>query len=577
MPVISKDYKNKKMGMKKDYMTILCICLTLVSHAQNPDLEWVKQVGGTGPCSGRSITTDANGNVYTTGRFSGIVDFPQSTGIQSFNSLGNYDVFIQKSDANSNVLWAKQIGSTYSAEGNSITVDANGNVYTTGHFQGTGDFDSGIGVQNLTATYNDIFIQKLDGNGNFLWAKQMVGNSTSRGNAITSDVDGNIYTTGYFRGTVDFDPGPDVQNFTSAGIKDIFIQKLDVDGNLLWAKQIGGSGNDYGSSITTDVDGNVYITGYFFETVDFDPGAGLQNFTSAGSSDIFVQKLDSNGNFVWVRQIKGGYTGIGQSITADNTRYIYVTGAFEKTADFDPGPGAQNLTATGMNDIFIQKLDIDGNFFWAKQIGGTDFDTGFSINTDNEGNVYTTGSFRATVDFDPGPGIQNFTSPGDADIFIQKLDADGSFLWTKQMGGTGTDHGHATAIDFDNNIYTTGSFTGTVDFDPGSGVQNLTSVGVTDIYIQKLGNSTVGLQDYATEGKSFTIYPNPNDGQFTITFEAVLSNIEVNIIDVHGRLIHSSQYQNTDNINLEINQPAGTYFVEVKTPEGKKTTSFIKK
>ncbi|MEA3496366.1 MAG: SBBP repeat-containing protein, partial [Bacteroidota bacterium] len=327
---------------------------------------------------------------------------------------------------NHKLEWAKQIRGTYNDEGNSITTDAAGNVYTTGYFSGTADFDPGTGTTNLTsAGIYDIFIQKLDPAGNLLWVKKMGGTSNDYGSSITTDATGNVYTIGTFRYIVDFDPGDGTTNLISAGYSDIFIQKLDSAGNFLWAKQMGGTSHDYGSSITTDATGNVYTTGYFSGTADFDPGTGTTNLTSAGRDDIFIQKLDPAGNLLWVKKMGGTSHDDGYSITTDVAGNVYTTGSFIGTADFDPGAGTTNLTSAGYYDIFIQKLDSAGNLLWAKQMGGTDYDVGHSITTDATGNVYTTGQFKETVDFDPGTGTSNLTSAGYYDIFIQKLDSAG--------------------------------------------------------------------------------------------------------------------------------------------------------
>ena len=200
--------------------------------------------------------------------------------------------------------WAKAFGSSNFDKGNSITVDASGNVYTTGLFSGTVDFDPGAGLFNLTSAGGgtDVFIQKLDASGNFIWAKTFGGTSTDHGNSITVDVFGNVYTAGFFSDTVDFDPGAGLFNLASAGNHDIFIQKLDASGNFIWAKAFGSTSTDFGLSITVDASGNVYATGYFKGTVDFDPGAGTFYLNSAGGSgDFFIQKLDASGNFIWAK------------------------------------------------------------------------------------------------------------------------------------------------------------------------------------------------------------------------------------------------------------------------------------
>ncbi|HIK11274.1 MAG TPA: DUF4347 domain-containing protein [Oscillatoriaceae cyanobacterium M33_DOE_052] len=386
------------------------------------------------------------------------------------------------------LVWAKGMGGSDFDYGKSIAIDSSGNIYTTGYFRGTADFDPGPGVANLTsAGSNDIFISKLDANGNYLWAKQFGGsNGYDIGYSIAVDSSGNTYTTGSFSDTVDFDPGAGTANLTSAGGEDIFISKLDANGNYLWAKNLGGGSDDEGNSIAVDSSGNTYITGKFYGTADFDPGAGVVNLASAGHWDIFITKLDVNGNYVWAKNLGGGNYDWGNSIAVDSSGNTYTTGYFEGTADFDPGSGTVNLTSVGSSDIFISKLNADGTLAWAKQIGGSAGDDGRSIAVDSSGNTYTTGIFNGIVDFDPGAGTFSLGSVGAWDIFISKLNADGTFAWAKQMGGNAGDDGNGIALDSSGNIYATGYFDATADFDPGPGVASFTSAGSIDTFITKL-------------------------------------------------------------------------------------------
>ena len=380
--------------------------------------------------------------------------------------------------------WAKKLGGSSSDLGNSIATDSAGNVYITGSFFWTADFDPGVGTANLTsAGGTDIFISKLNSDGSFAWAKNLGGSSFDYGNSIATDSAGNVYTTGYFYETADFDPGAGTANLTSAGGTDIFISKLNSDGTFAWAKNLGGISGDYGNSIATDSAGNVYTTGYFYETADFDPGAGTANLTSAGGTDIFISKLNSDGTFAWAKQFGGSSDDNGYSIATDSAGNVYTTGwFFLRTANFDPGAG----TSAGSVDIFISKLNSDGSFAWAKNLGGSSFDYGNSIATDSAGNVYTTGYFYETADFDPGAGTANLTSAGGTDIFISKLNSDGTFAWAKNLGGSSGDRGQGIAVDSGGNVYTTGNFEGKADFDPGAGTFNLTSAGSLDIFISKL-------------------------------------------------------------------------------------------
>jgi len=388
--------------------------------------------------------------------------------------------------------WAVGFGGTNSMYVRSATIDDAGNVYTTGNFQGTVDFNTGPGVFNLTSNgLEDIFITKFDSLGNFLWAKRIGAQLSDDSYSMSVDSVGNIYITGYFMSDVDFDPDPTGMYFlNSNGYNDIFVTKLDSSGNFVWAKCFGGDGSDASNSIVIDDMGDIYISGYFNDTVDFDPGPGIYNLsTNLYGNDIFINKLDSLGNFIWARSILGinNSAFFNNSLAIGDKNNLYLIGSFEGTVDFDPdSTGFFNLNSIGESDIYISKYDASGSFVWARSIGGNDYDYGLSLSIDKDGNAYTTGWFVGTVDFDPGTGVYNLTSNGDYDIFISKLDPSGNFIWTKRIGGNGGDASFCLSSDIFGNVFTTGFYTGNVDFDPGVGVYNLTSIGYDDIFISKL-------------------------------------------------------------------------------------------
>ncbi|MDP4265503.1 MAG: SBBP repeat-containing protein [Bacteroidota bacterium] len=391
--------------------------------------------------------------------------------------------------------WARQMGGTSDDMAFSIAVDAAGNQYITGYFAGTADFDPGPGTFNLTSPGGDvdIFVVKLDATGNFIWAKQMGGSIGDAGKSIAVDASGNVYITGSFSGTSDFDPGPGIFNLTSAGSWDIFICKLNSSGNFLWAKRFGASTQeDHGNAITVDASGNVYATGSFKGTIDFDPGPGTYPLT-ADYIDVFVLKLDASGNFIWAKKMGGIFTDVGNSIAVDASGNVYTTGYFVATADFDPDPATYYLVyGTGDEDGFISKLDASGNFVWVKHFSPHTYDNCYSngIAVDASGNVYTTGSFKGTTDFDPGPGTFNLVANGLNDGFVCKLNSSGDFVWAKKSGGCQEeDYGTSVAVDASGNVYTTGVFQYYADFDPGTGIYELHADGATDVYISKLNAS----------------------------------------------------------------------------------------
>ncbi|MCX6190547.1 MAG: SBBP repeat-containing protein [Bacteroidetes bacterium] len=469
--------------MRRKTLLILPLIL-LNAYAFGQNFAWAKGMGGSSNEIGYSIAVDKIGNVYTTGYFNSTMDFDPGNGIYNLTPTGSFDIFISKLDATGNFIWAKIMGGVDMDVAYSICIDDSGNVLTTGEFWGTADFDPGVGVFSLTApgAIGGNFISKLDSSGKFIWAKSFIGYYSS-GLSISVDVLGNVFTTGEFAMTVDFDPGNGTFNMTSTGT-DIFISKLNSFGDFIWAKRMGGNSVNYGNSIVIDENGNVYTTGLFNGSTDFDPNSGTYNLT--GNDDLFISKLDSSGNFVWAKRMGGNGVDQGLSIAIDTFENVYTTGGFGMACDFNPGIGTYTLTSAGSDDIFISKLDSSGNFIWAKRIGANGSDFGSSIKLDKAGDVYISGSFQGTVDFDPNGGTSDLISSGGDDIFVLKLDSSGTFVWAKKLGGPGQDIGLSIVLDKSRNVYATGVFQLTDDFDPDTGIYNLTSQGAYDIYVLKL-------------------------------------------------------------------------------------------
>ena len=386
--------------------------------------------------------------------------------------------------------WAKSVGGFSVDYSRDLAFDNAGNTYTIGQFSGDLDFDPGAGTFTLSSpdlNNQDAYLLKLDTNGEFVWALDMGGNGDDWGYSVTVDQAQHIYATGYFEDTVDFDPQSGSTDLISNGQSDVFIQKLDTTGNLIWARSFGGPGIERVFSIKTDHQGNVYATGEFQFTVDFDPGTGVQNISSNGSYDIFILKLDSQGNFLWAKTMGGPAADEGNAIFIDKLGNVYTTGEFAGTVDFDPNAGTSQLISPGSSsNVFIQKLDSNGDFLWAKRVGDSDDNLGYDLDMDWKGNIYLTGAFSGTTDFSFGANTASLSATGERDIFVQKLDADGNLIWAKGMGGTNDDEGFAVKADYWENVYVTGYFNGTVDFDPGSGSFPLTAQGFRNIFLQKL-------------------------------------------------------------------------------------------
>ncbi|MBT6686253.1 MAG: PKD domain-containing protein [Bacteroidetes bacterium] len=527
------------------FLSIFIITTNLC--AQEPVFEWAE----TFEIIINSLAVDEAGNSYYTGYYENTVDFDPGSGVFNLVSNGQEDIFILKLDVFGNFEWAINYGGIGGDEGVSLVVDSVGNIYIAGEFGETLDFDPGPGVCYLVPDYYYAeFILKLDTYGNFIWAKMIdsylgVWGNNSNITSLKIDNNTNVYITGTLQGTVDFDPGPAIYNLTADGWSNIFLSKLNSSGEFVWAKKLDGSEESMCNSLTIGGENNIYAIGYFSDTTDFDPGPGVYNLVSEVYADIFIAKYDSLGNFVWAKRIGDIYGENAFSLAADDNENIYYTGFFKGTVDFDPGPGVYNLVSNGSEYIFISKLSSSGNFIWAKSMGSNYQDIGYSLALDSAYNVYTTGEFDETVDFDPGPGVYNLSSNGNDDIFISKLDSLGNFVWARNIGGNMGDVGRNIVLDKTANIYSSGGFDGTVDFDPGPGIYNLTEMNNAQNYFLKITQSFTALHT----NLDISCFGN--------------SDASINISVYNGVSPYSFLWSNGETTEDISNLGAGTYYVSI--------------
>jgi hypothetical protein len=327
---------------------------------------------------------------------------------------------------------------------------------------------------------------------NFDWAKSMSGSATATasGNSIAVDTAGNVYSVGNFKDTVDFDPGAGIYTLTcnsSSVNSGFYLSKLDVNGNFVWAKSFVSTSNSTVTSIALDSLGDTYITGSFNGTLDFDPNIGTFSVASAGSYDAFILKINSSGNFVWVKTISSvgaAYPlnptyGVNPSfITIDKKGKIHVGGSFFGIMDFDPGAGVYNLDFAGGNSVFILKLDNSGNFIWAKNFGGALVNLS-SIAVDLFENVYIAGTFWCSADFDPGSAVYNLNEGCfslNKGNYLSKLDSTGAFVWATSNFCWGWAGIVDVEVDAVGNVYWTGTTVDGEDLDPGPATYTLSSV-----------------------------------------------------------------------------------------------------
>jgi hypothetical protein len=375
---------------------------------------------------------------------------------------------------------------------NAISITNNGKIIIAGSLSDTTDLNPGTGTYIVIPPVNTdyYYICELNANGLFQWAITLPHASQVEEVDLVLDANSNILITGSFKASGDFNPGPSTCNLYCEGGNDVFLIKLDQTGNLLWAHSFGSTGDETGSSLNVDHQGNIILAGTFSGTIDFDPGPGVHSMTSANLEDIYVCKFDPAGNHIWSRQFKGNKNERVVHTAIDNNDNIGLTGPFSGTIDFDPGIDTFSLSSQNSDpDIFFCKLDSDGDFISAIKISGYESDSGEDLVFDSNNNVLITGYFRGTVDFDPGPST-HYLSGIYWDVYILKLDSLNNFIWAKSFGGNHQETVHSIKLDIDESIYTIGEFIGDVDFDPDTGVFEVNNFYQgEDIYVLKLDDN----------------------------------------------------------------------------------------
>ncbi len=286
----------------------------LAKYNVNGNMTWTKQLGvsdfAVSPdasidSSGSGVSTDNAGNMYITGH------------LKIANTDGT-DAFLAKYDKNSNLAWTKRLGTSSNEFSHSVSTDYAGNTYITGSTKG-----------NLEGNVNngryDAFLAKYDKNGNIAWTKQLGTPSDDFSTAVSTDDAGNSYITGYTFGSLDG---------TNNGIADAFLAKYDANGNMIWTKQLGASGKDISTSISTDSAGNSYITG----RTEAELGEN-------GNTDAFLSLIDTQGNLIWTEQFGSSEFTTGEGISIDNSGNVFVSGF---TYD----------SLNGNRDAFLTKFSI---------------------------------------------------------------------------------------------------------------------------------------------------------------------------------------------------------------------------
>jgi type IX secretion system substrate protein/beta-propeller repeat-containing protein len=517
-----------------------------VCSGQTPDWEWARSAAcndTSGFSEGWNVASDDLGNVYVTGFFG---DSSISFGsVTLYNPNPNsYNIYVTKYDSEGNVLWAKNAGGTGSGLAYGISTDGSGNVYVTGYFNdGFISFDTI--VINNTGGSATIFLAKYDSSGNVAWAKSAVGSAISY--AVKSDKFGNIYITGVFDSlTLTFNS----YVLTNSGSYDSFIAKYDSSGNILWASRAGGTGDDESYSVTSDLFGNAYITGYFTSSsIIFNS----DTLNALGSGDFFLAKYDSSGNVLWGKRAGGANQDIGQSVSTNASGDVYVTGYFNSQSIIF---GMDTLFHPAF-DFFV-KYDASGNVLMAKSFTGG---IPYNIVLDSMDNVYMIGAMISPFTFDT---ITLQVPLGSTDpIFIIKCDSLGHALWAKTLASGGDDNSDI-ALGANGSIYIGGDFYKVNPFIIGN--DTLILIGEENVFVAKLSySSSQSVSEIISIGE-YTLYPNPFLNSVSIK-SSDNEQSQIILYDITSRKILNQSFINSTSINTE-QLAKGIYLYEVRNKNG---------
>lgn len=529
------------------------------------------------------------------------------------------NLFVALSQAQ-NVQWAKAEGLWAYDYGYGIGNDNAGNVYVAGKYELNGANFSGTTV--TCAGNHDCYLAKYSPTGALIWIRTAGGGMGDYWQGMYTDGTSAVYAAGeieYSTIPVTF-PGSAV-TFTPKGDNDIAFAKYDLNGNLLWAKQEGSFYNEKALDITADASGNVYICGYYADTVIFN---GVQ-YPSLGSNDLFVAKYNSSGAFQWVRKSGGPGRDEAKAIKCDAAGNVYICGMYSNNAIFgaqtltctpgfyeaylakyDPAGnllwvkkgggdfddvawglaidsqnkiyitgeyigygvfGGFNVTTAGGTDVFVASYDANGTELWLKSAGGSLIDRARGIGT-NGTDLFITGQFGATASF----GANSFTAADSSDVFISAMNNSGTFLWTSVAGGMadsletlGYESGNAICAEANGNVYATGSIL------TGAVFGNITLQGYkrTDVFVTKLNGQPAappnGLNEN-TDAETFSIYPNPGNGNLNFDLSRYGNKqVEIAVYNTLGKLIDKKIFKAGTAVSLDLTTQAnGMYFAEVK-------------
>lgn len=405
----------------------------------NGTLAWAKTMGTAGTDVLVDMAVDASGNIVVVGYFGGgganlQMDFNFGTGTNILTSMGSKDGFVAKYDGNGTLSWAFNIGSqgvnnTLEDEVTAVDVDASGNVYVTGRWSGTADFDPSGAVNNQTSITTflgspfNAFVAKYTANGAFDWFDANFGENLGYTDIKISSL-GNVFLTGAFAGTnIDVAVGDSTAIFTYNNQQTIFLTKYDAAFNLLWVR-VGGF-PIYPREIAVDASENLYGSGLYTGGGDFDFGTTVNILGGYGNFDIYLFKYNAAGDYAWAKFWGSADADATRGLALTPMGDILLSGNFKNIMDINPSPSTYSgVTSAGDSDIFVARLDNNGNYISGFTFGGTSYEEDKSLVALNNDEFLFAGSFSSpSLDVDPTANTLTLNLEGVTDPFLVKYNA----------------------------------------------------------------------------------------------------------------------------------------------------------
>lgn len=515
-----------------------------------------------------------------------------------------------------NTGWLRRAGGTNGDVGNSVTTDANENVYVTGYYKGTSTF----GTTTFTSAGSmDIFVAKYDSAGTLLWAKTAGGGGDDNGRGVACDAAGNVYVTGSCKDTAHFDTdsvvAPSSQDefflvsydpagtlrwlkhsssgfgiawglslsvfgnniyvmgnysatrtigtstFNAVGSTDMFVVSYNMAGGYNNGWSFGGPGYDDGQDIHVASTNEIFVTGAFSDSINLPIGTLL----SAGNEDVFIIKFDGTGNSLAALYGGGANQDVAHSVAVD-ANAVYITGYFQGPAQF----ASTSFAGVGGRDLFLIKYKrSDLHQVFANAYGGPNDDYGNDLALDKNGNPFISGIFTDTATF----VFNTIYGKGGEEIFFGLFDTTGNVNWLLSAGGHSTDEGIGVTASAHGDLYGTGSFRDTAKFD----IDSVMAAGNNDFYLVKFRPGPTGVHE-VSENSQVKIYPNPSNDRLYIICEES-GNFEITIRDILGRVLKHHSILHDGDKKSELftgNLQQGIYFLEISNGQTHAAVRFVK-